>query len=193
MRIKSKLSINDYNLLWSKPVKQSFYFLNWTEIWVGCWVKNEKGIQVVIKSLRHCAERGIKSRSSFPNFYMHILCLPSCMDPPRSWVEGTIWIWFWVKDEMCDDREADGLGISSGGQEGKREKEESDKKKSVEVVGRTQPKSDLSISVVTSSVIWLSTQSFDCYNYKNIIVVHLTWAGKRIYCRYFTFGGFSAC
>lgn len=61
---------------------------------------------------------------------MHTLCPISCADPPRSWVEGAIWIWFWVKDGMCGSREVESLGISSGGQEGARqkEKEESDKK-----------------------------------------------------------------
>lgn len=161
MRIKSKLSINDYNLLWSRMVKQSFYFLNWTEIWVGRWVRNEKGIQVVIKSLRHCAKSGIKSRNNLPNFCMSILYPVSCADPPRDQGEGGIRIRFCVKDGMSDGREVAGLGIFRGGRKGKeRRRRKNLTKKLVEVVGRTQPKSALSLSVIPSSMICLSTQSF---------------------------------
>lgn len=187
MRIKSKLSINDYNLLGSRTVKQSFYFLNRTEIWVGRWVKNEKGIQVVIKSLRHCAKSGIKSRNSLPNFYMNILCLASCADPPRGQVEGGIRNWFWVKDGMSEGREVEGLRIFREEGRGKREGEGRIwHKKSVEVVGRTQPKSALSLSVITPSMICLSTQSFDYCNYKKIIVVYWIWKRKGVWCSYLT-------
>lgn len=59
---------------------------------------------------------------------MNILCLASCVNPPWGQVEGTIQIWFWVKDGMSDKREVEGLGIFRGEEEEKgKEKEESDK------------------------------------------------------------------